>query len=279
MAKRMRVVSEMDFNLLQALKKEGKKTKADDLEERKLSILDPKSSVPDDVRTILYNDAARRLQKQTLIDTNTPVYVSTAKPGHMIQNLPVNSLPINSAQIPVEVKKTPEKEIRTPVSHIKTRDVTSTDEREPQEYQTPVSHITASDVTSTDRRKLLQSINNKKAAEILSLLESSGVTWNERNEVLIKDQRVPGSNLKSILSSLANGKDLHESPGMKEVTSILMQNEIPYRLINRSTQALLRSARFTPKLSSLQVLKSRRNSRTGERGAYSNVNRRLWENY
>ena len=94
-----------------------------------------KATFHDDVRTILYNDAARRLQKQTLIDTNTPVYVSTTKPGHMIQNLPVNYLPITSDQIPVEVKKTPENEIRIPVSHIKTtRDVTSTDGREPQEY-------------------------------------------------------------------------------------------------------------------------------------------------
>ena len=254
-------MSEMEFNLLQALKKDGKKSKAEELEEKKISILDPKSNVPDDVRAILYNDAARRLQKQTMIDLNTPAYVTSNRQDMTPQNLHVNSIPFTN---------------NSPDAGKKEDTVTTSHELSPAVSSTP-----AKIVNTGDRQKLLKSVKNKRAGEILSLLEASGVTWNDNDEVIIDSKRVPGSNLKGILTSLASGKRLHETPGIQEVSSILKKHEIPFNIINRSTQAILQSQKFTPKLSSFQTVKARRNAKSspGKRSTYENAKRKLWEKY
>ena len=268
MAKRLRVVSEMDYNLLQSFKKDGKTTKVEELEDKKLSILDPKNKVPDDVRAILYNDASRRLQKQAKIDENTPLYVTPFKPEASLQHLPINYVAKQDGDMVAAMQST----------GIKTESLNASSTA-PVSSKTPTTLNPSKTTAMPERQKLLQSVTNKKAPEILQLLESSGVTWNDKFEVLIDKKRVPGSNVKHILSSLCNGKSLHETPGIHEVSSVLMKQEIPYKLINRTTQELLRGDKFTPKLSSLQYVKTHRHTSPGKRGTYAAVNRKLWEKY
>lgn len=210
MSRRMRVVSEQDYMLLESLKK---RPKNEQLEEKKIATLDQNIDISDDVRAILYNDAARRLQKQHIIDKNTPV-LTASDPEEM--DLTSRHLGINSITPPVIVKD--------PVVNPK-----------------PIPK-------AVDKRKeILQKVKSKKGPELLQLLEDSNVTWNNQNELIVGSKRVPGSDIVEVLNALSTGRNFMSTNGMQGVASALQHKTIPFSLLNRSIQSTLKQPNVSPK--------------------------------
>ena len=213
----MRVVSEQDFMLLQSLKK---RSKHEQLEDRKIATLDQNIDIPDDVRHILYNDASRRLHKQSILDKNTPILTSSLPPGSDFnsRNLGLNSMLPPLAQ-PEPILKQPG--ATTSTSNLK---------------QTP-----ANSAPIDDRNEILQKVKNKKGPALLQLLEDANVTWNANNELLVQNKRVPGSNIVDILNALASGRNFMNTTGMQSISAALKNENIPNSLLNKSIQSTLRN--------------------------------------
>jgi len=96
MARKMRLISELDYQVLMNLKK---RSTEEELEREKISTLDASVNVPDDVRTILYNDASRRLQKHQIIEANKPLFVTNEKSELVPTNLGINTIKVNAPKV------------------------------------------------------------------------------------------------------------------------------------------------------------------------------------
>ena len=250
MAKKMRVISQRDYDLLMGLRRQ--EPPAERLENQMQTVLDNRSKLPDDIQTLLYNDMARRLHKQQIVDSSSPLLVTTKTSNMHPTDLGINSLQnLEIKQVTTGVKK-PD---ATPAPAAAAAATTAV----PVEY----------DNEDEKRRSLLRKCKGRKAGDILQVLEKYGVGWNERNEMTIQNKRVPSSNIQHILSSLATGKNLDMTIGMPDISKIVTQNQIPYNVLNRSVQAQLRFQ--TPKRT-IEHRKSKSESKISPRRLRSQQN-------
>ena len=203
MARRFKVVSEQDFLLLQSLKN---RPRHEELEDKKLATLDRNVDMADDVRQILYSDASRRLQKQNILDKNTPVLTSSTP-----ADLTSKQLGINSMLPPIQI----------------------------------ASSETPQPVAVDSRDDILQKVKSKKAPKLLKLLEDSNVTWNDKNELVVQNKRVPGSNIVEILNALATGKNFMTTNGIHSLSTIFQHQKVPFKLLNRTTRTFFSPAATT----------------------------------
>ena len=198
--KRMKLVSEADYQKLLKLNSSSNSTpseiRSDDSEKSHLSNLIAtkrqvlESDMPDDIKTIIYQDLIRRIVKKKNLVKGKPVLV---------------------------------KNITTPLATTTTTTTNQKTEKEVAKSTAPPPS-TKQEVQYADILNQLHSGGRTK--KILDFLLQNNIKWNSELEVTIDNQRVPHSNIVDVVNTLNSSGDLGVR-GINEIKEHLASSSTP----------------------------------------------------
>jgi CRISPR/Cas system-associated endonuclease/helicase Cas3 len=167
--------------------------------------------IPDDIKSIIYQDLSRRLHQRKRKELQKPVLVKDISKSE-------------AKEEKSDTEKKPKIE-------------------EPSEIDQSQSESVEQDTfQKLSEQYIISQINSKSAKKVLDFMKENGITWNRNLEVVIGESYIPESNIVSILSTLV-GKSVEKSIGFEDVYNTLNSSDLSR---TKKVQEVLDAHKFSP---------------------------------
>ncbi|CAG7822096.1 unnamed protein product [Allacma fusca] len=217
MSKRMKLVSEADFELFKKLKSNKiHNNNVVELETQKKHALDLDDDViPRDVKAMWYQNVSREIENRAKAEENKPVLVR----------------PIGSEPGVAQQNTTPQTTITSPLLSLPSTPQASTIVQ-PQSVSSPGITID----------QVLAAVFSKCAKQIIAFLIMHSIGWNGSGEVTIRMKRIPQSSYVSVLRALTDPRKNNSAIiGYKDVQTVLKGLELSNSGLSDASIAKLKS--------------------------------------